>query len=89
MAITFTSSSSEISANALIAKVEALENGSRAINVRPDLRKAETPGLVLDATLAAFAKNLQHETESMGVDILVNSAGCELVKNLDDLTPVD
>ncbi|MCJ1261116.1 hypothetical protein MMC22_000980 [Lobaria immixta] len=88
VAITFTSPSSESSTDNLIANIESLQNGSAAIGIRADLRNVESPAIIVKATLQAFSTNVPESNGgSSGIHILVNNAGCELVKDLGEITP--
>ncbi|MCJ1485213.1 hypothetical protein MMC06_005387 [Schaereria dolodes] len=88
IAITFTSAGSEPSIDELIGKIHAVSNRSAAIKIQTDLHQIEAPKAIVKATLSAFSRDSSgFKTE--GIDVLVNNAGVELVKNLVDITPDD
>ena len=64
--ITYTSESGGPRADALVKRIEQLQNGAAAATVRADLRLLESPAIILKATLAAFS--------TQTIDILVNNA---------------
>ncbi|KAL1740088.1 hypothetical protein HDZ31DRAFT_68280 [Schizophyllum fasciatum] len=76
--ITYISSSSSASADALIARVESLQNGSAAAAIVADLRLPKSPDCIVKATLAAFSVT--------AIDILVNNAGAAVECSLTDIT---
>ncbi|KAK4119963.1 NAD(P)-binding protein [Parathielavia appendiculata] len=65
---------------ALIEKIDGLGNGSKAIKIKADLRDPSVPKQILEQTFQAFGT---------GVDILINNAGAELVKPLQEITVED
>ncbi|KAL1734939.1 hypothetical protein EV714DRAFT_201285 [Schizophyllum commune] len=69
--ITYTSESGGPRADALVKRIEKLQNGATAATVRADLRLLESPAIILKATLAAFS--------TQTIDILVNNAAIQLV----------
>ena len=77
VAIIYTSSSSEDAVDDLSSKIEALQNKSGATKIRADLRQIEAPKAIVESTLSAFPGG--------SIDVLVNNAGCELVKQLEDI----
>ncbi|TRM63378.1 hypothetical protein BD626DRAFT_402424 [Schizophyllum amplum] len=68
--ITFTSETSQSRADALVARIAALQNGATSASVRADLALPESPDIIVKATLAAFSTST--------IDILVNNAGINL-----------
>ncbi|KIY51491.1 NAD(P)-binding protein [Fistulina hepatica ATCC 64428] len=79
--LTYTSTSSEASAAALVDKIHVLNNGARAAIVRADAGSLEAPKEIVNATLAAF--NTDH------VDILANNAAIFEQKLGTDVTPAE
>ncbi|KAL1742731.1 hypothetical protein HDZ31DRAFT_83935 [Schizophyllum fasciatum] len=79
--ITYTSASSTPLAEALAARIAALDNGAQAATIRADLRLPESPAAIIRATLAAFT--------TPTIDVLVNNAGIELVRPLAGTTAAD
>ncbi|KAK4118442.1 dehydrogenase with different specificitie [Parathielavia appendiculata] len=77
---TYTSQGSEKAMEALIEKIDGLGNGSQAIKIKADLRDPSVPKQILEQTFQAFGTN---------VDILINNAGAELVKPLQEITVED
>lgn len=77
--VTYTSESSKVKVDDLIAEIENIENTSTAISVRADLNDLDSPSTIIKRTVDAFG----------GIDILVNNAGIELGKRLEDITPDD
>ncbi|KAL1745988.1 hypothetical protein HDZ31DRAFT_81577 [Schizophyllum fasciatum] len=75
--INYNSPSSEARAEALVARIAALQNGSAAATVRADISLPESPDAIVQATLAAFSTST--------IDILVNNAGVELYRPLVEL----
>lgn len=65
---------------ALIEKINGLGNGSEAISIKADIRDSLVPQQIVEHTVQAFGTN---------IDILVNSAGAELVKPLQEITVED
>ncbi|KAL8707046.1 MAG: hypothetical protein Q9225_007855 [Loekoesia sp. 1 TL-2023] len=80
VAITYTSSSSEKGVNEILQKIEALDNGSRAIQIQADLRSPSSPAKIVRETLTAFGSEIH---------ILVNNAGADLSKPFTEITPED
>lgn len=78
--ITYTSSSSEKGVDEILQKIEALDNGSRAIKIQADLRSPSSPAKIVRETLTAFGSEIH---------ILVNNAGTDLFKLFTDITPED
>ena len=78
--MTFTSPNSEKSVDELVARIEQLQNGSAAAKVQADLRQVDAPRKIVQATRSAFGDH---------IDILINNAGCELVRGLGDITVDD
>jgi len=76
VAITYTSASSEGKVSDLINRIEALNNGSRAIGICADLRDPESPSHIVSRA-TQFG---QTGKEPQKIDILVNNAGVELRK---------
>ncbi|KIY51668.1 NAD(P)-binding protein [Fistulina hepatica ATCC 64428] len=79
--ITYTSSSSTPKVEALISKITALANGSRAASIACDLRQLDSPQKIVDATFSAFG--VSH------IDILINNAGTIMEKPFADVTAQD
>ncbi|TRM63366.1 hypothetical protein BD626DRAFT_629918 [Schizophyllum amplum] len=79
--ITYTSDSSTALANALAARIIALDNGAAAATVRADLRLPESPAIIIAATLAAFS--------TPTIDILINNAGIGVARPLPGTTAAD
>ena len=78
--MTFTSPNSEKSVDELVARIEKLQNGSAAAKIQADLRQIDAPRKIVQATRSAFGDH---------IDILINNAGCELVKSLGDISAED
>ena len=78
--MTFTSPNSEKSVDELVSRIEQLQNGSAAAKVQADLRQVEAPKKIVQATRSVFGDH---------IDILINNAGCELVRGLGDITVDD
>ncbi|RPA76580.1 NAD(P)-binding protein [Ascobolus immersus RN42] len=76
VAITYTSPSSTAAVEDLITQISALGNGSAAIGIRADLRDPSSPTKIVEETTKAFGNTIH---------ILVNNAGCEVVKPLEQL----
>lgn len=81
VAFTYTSESSKKDAVELVKEVREFNNTSAAIAIQTDLRDVSAPSTIVQRTLAAFGKE--------NIDILINNAGCELVKPLSSLTVDD
>ncbi|KAI5831863.1 NAD(P)-binding protein [Schizophyllum commune Tattone D] len=79
--ITYTSISSQDRADALVARIASLNNGSAAASVRADLRLPESPAVIVDATLKAFSTD--------AIDVLVNNAGVEQNRLITDVSAED
>lgn len=79
--MTYTSESSAEKTDQLVARIAELENGSKAVKIKADLRDTSSPKQIVEATLAAFPGD--------AIDILVNNAGCLLTRNLGDITHED
>ncbi|KIY46521.1 NAD(P)-binding protein [Fistulina hepatica ATCC 64428] len=79
--ITYTSSSSAPKVEALISKITALVNGSRAASIACDLRQLDAPQKIIDTTFSAFG--VSH------IDILINNAGVFMQKPFADVTAQD
>ena len=79
--ITYTSESGGPRADALVKRIEQLQNGAAAATVRADLRLLESPAIILKATLAAFS--------TQTIDILVNNAAIQLVHPIVGTTAED
>ncbi|KAE8377069.1 hypothetical protein BDV26DRAFT_264382 [Aspergillus bertholletiae] len=75
--ITYTSASSESTADQLIEQIKGFNNGSGAAKVRADLRELSAGQTIVKAATQAFGPH---------IDILVNNAGVEVVRPLSDLT---
>ncbi|KAF2099964.1 dehydrogenase with different specificitie [Rhizodiscina lignyota] len=80
VAITYTSPSSEKAVDELESKINTFGNGSSVIKVREDLRNLDAPAKIVAATVEHFGHS---------IDVLVNNAGMEKVKELKDITPDD
>ena len=52
--ITYVSESSAALAQALVTRINSLNNGAQAVAVRADLRDPEAPAELIQATLRAF-----------------------------------
>ena len=78
--MTFTSPNSEKSVDELVARIEQLQNGSTAAKIQADLRQIDAPRKIVQATRSAFGDH---------IDILINNAGCELVKSLENISVED
>ena len=57
-----------------------MQNGSAAAKIQADLRQVDAPRKIVQATRLAFGDH---------IDILINNAGCELVKSLGDISAED
>ncbi|KAL1757032.1 hypothetical protein FB107DRAFT_210174 [Schizophyllum commune] len=79
--ITYVSESSTTLAQALVTRINSLNNGAQAVAVRADLRDPEAPAQLIQATLRAF--------DTDAIDVLVNNAGTELVKPITETTIAD
>ncbi|KAF1808476.1 NAD(P)-binding protein [Eremomyces bilateralis CBS 781.70] len=78
--ITYTSETSNRQVDKLISDIASIKNGSEAAKVRADLRQLDAPDQIVSACVAAFGPS---------IDILVNCAGTEMVKEMVDMTPED
>ncbi|KAG9256764.1 uncharacterized protein F5Z01DRAFT_697571 [Emericellopsis atlantica] len=76
--LTYTSSNSDGHVANLRQQIEDLRGNS--IAVKADLRKPQTPEHIVRQTLSVFGAE---------INILVNNAGAEVVKPLEDITPQD
>lgn len=87
MLVTHNSPSSTDLVASLIKKVRDLENGSRAIGIRADLRDPTSMDLIIGKS-AEFGRP-KLENGKVKIDVLVNNAGIELVRHLGSITPED
>ena len=81
VSFTYTSDSSEKNATELVTKVHTLANGSAATAIKTDLRDVTAPAALVNSTVTVF--DVDH------VDILIDNAGCELVKPISSITTDD
>ncbi|KAF4125825.1 3-oxoacyl-[acyl-carrier protein] reductase [Geosmithia morbida] len=77
---TYTSASSESKVKELAGQIAKLDPPIRCITVRGDLADASTPASIVRQAVDALGPQ---------IDIVVNNAGVEVVKSLDDMKPED
>lgn len=78
--ITFTSERSQAAVDGLCRQITELPNSARSAQVKVDLRDLTAPNTIVEASTKAFGGS---------IDVLVNNAGMELVKELKDITAED
>lgn len=77
---TYTSESGKAGVDDLLKQVNQLSNQATAVGVQIDLRNASAPQEILRECVGRFGDY---------IDILINNAGCELVRSAEDITPED